>query len=431
MQWLEFQADAPAPHTVGGGSVADISLNRTGWTARLGCGLGASMLWTDSIGEPVQWATYDAVLDGFGPVSVLPNLPSFQAIHSGDLDGDGREDLILWHGDDMLSWYGNLIEGPTEEVLITAFDTLCNAAVPYVLDQAQQAGGTWTGVGVQGDVFTPSEAGVFDLVYTLIDEDSGCPYSGARSIVVIDLPTVTADTALNDLCATGQIQLTGIPSGGAWSGAANAFGVIDNDTLSRPFQGGIFYTYTDASGSTCENGQLYQLQSYSTLGYTTPGPFCFGDALQTFLVFGPLLGGVGVTGNGIVDVVPTPPTTTVTFDPSVGFGYHEIVLTSMSPMHCVTIVLDSILVDCTVGLDIPTEQPEALQIYPSPAHGPVTISGRDPANVQFIDASGRLVLTISNVQPGSPIDVSSLQRGLYTVIALANGERRVGRVVIE
>ena len=268
MQWLEFQADAPAPHTVGGGSVADISLNRTGWTARLGCGLGASMLWTDSIGEPVQWATYDTVLDGFGPVSVLPNLPSFQAIHSGDLDGDGREDLILWHTDSIISWYRNILEPPQ----IMPFDTSCAGVTHMLLENAVTPGGSWSGFGVENNVFTSGEAGAYMLYYAVVDTLSGCPVTASQVMEV-------------DLC-------------------------------------------TNLEGSGLE-------------------------------------------------------TRTLTIHPSV---------TSSGPIYF----------ESTVAVPL-----------------------------QFIDASGRLVLTISNVQPGSPIDVSSLQRGLYTVIALANGERRVGRVVIE
>lgn len=431
MSWVDFEPGVDgivAPQAVSG---TTISLHRTGWTIPLGCGAGASMVWTDSISEPVQWTTYDPVLAGFGPVSVLPDLPSFQAIRSGDMDGDAKEDLILWYGGVNLSWYGNNILGSTQEVIISPFDTLCNAPVPYLLDHAQQAGGTWSGEGVEGDTFTPFGAGEFELFYTVLNELSGCPVSGSRSVEVIEVPMVISDSPLGDPCATGQIQLTGLPSGGAWSGAANAIGIIDNDTLTRPFQGGIYYAYTDVSGNTCEYGGMYQLQSYSTLAYTNPSPYCQGDDPVGFAVVGPLLGGLNVTGEGVMNVTYVPPVANVVFDPSAE-GYHVIVITSISPFHCTTTVVDSILVSVCTGDGTISPDDGGLLVYPSPTvSGCVFIERGGPANVQFIDASGRLALTVTYHQPNAPIDIRTLESGLYTVIVWSLGQRSAGRVLVE
>ncbi|MCC6541822.1 MAG: T9SS type A sorting domain-containing protein [Flavobacteriales bacterium] len=432
LSWVDLDPDETgsiAPRFVSG---ATLSMLRIGSTVRLGCGAGATMLWTDSFNEPVQWTTYDTVLGDFGPVSTLPGLPSFQAIASGDVNGDGLEDLVLWHGENSLSWFANNIVAPTQEVIIAPFDTLCNAPTPYPLVQAQQPGGTWSGAGVTENSFTPFAAGGSALFYTILDEQFGCPITGTRSIEVIGTPTVIAATALDDPCATGQIQLTGLPAGGVWSGAANVEGIIDNDTLSRPYQGGLFYTFVDASGNTCEYGEMYQLQSYSTLGYTNPGTYCLGAGVGTFELYGPMNGGVSVTGSGISGYTTNGMVTTVEFDPGVGLGNHGIVITSTSPLHCTTVVTDSILVSVCTVTEEGSEELAVPFIFPSPStSGFVTIHRDGQGPVQFIDSSGRLALTVGPDQQNGTIDIQGLQPGLYTVVALSTGQRRIGRLLVE
>ena len=194
LRWWRFPIEGNGPYSLAQASVQGSSaeLFRRGWAAHLGCGPGATMLWTDSIGEPVQWSTYDPTLGAFAPISLLPDLPSFQAIHSGDVNGDGKEDLVLWH-DNNLSWFGNAISDPVTSVALTPFDVLCSAGDPYQLDHATPEGGIWRGSGVSAGVFTPDGPGTFELSYCVVDEGSGCPVVASQNIVVSPLPEVTLE----------------------------------------------------------------------------------------------------------------------------------------------------------------------------------------------------------------------------------------------
>jgi hypothetical protein len=58
-----------------------------------------------------------------------------------------------------------------------------------------------------------------------------------------------------------------------------------------------------------------------------------------------------------------------------------------------------------------------LILFPNPAYHSLTINGnfRDPFQIEFSDASGRLVMRQAVVLPGEAIDVSKLSPGLYLI----------------
>lgn len=188
LQWWQFPLVGTGPFELVGGTVdgSSVSLYRRGWTAHLGCGPGASMLWTDSIGEPVQWTTYDAVLEDFGPVSVLSDLPSFQAIHSGDLDGDGKEDLVLWDGELALSWYRNLIDPPLISLTLP-FDTILFGEDPIALSGGEPQGGFYVIDQDTVIMFDPSGHVLGEMVpvhYTFTDLGSGCSGTAVDTVLI-------------------------------------------------------------------------------------------------------------------------------------------------------------------------------------------------------------------------------------------------------
>jgi hypothetical protein len=77
----------------------------------------------------------------------------------------------------------------------------------------------------------------------------------------------------------------------------------------------------------------------------------------------------------------------------------------------------------------PTPRPaEALQAFPNPTTGIVNFRMNDRAEVQVFDASGRLVKSIQ-VQPYSPLDMTTLPNGIYTVTAREGNDFYVGRIV--
>ncbi|SNC75851.1 gliding motility-associated C-terminal domain-containing protein [Hymenobacter gelipurpurascens] len=108
---------------------------------------------------------------------------------------------------------------PDVAVSIAPIPELCIDATNITV-QATPTGGTWSGPGVLGNIFSPRQAGVgtHTITYTMSDT-LGCGVA-TRQIIVRALPQVTAGAPLT-LCAyeTQAIQLLGAsPAGGTWSG---------------------------------------------------------------------------------------------------------------------------------------------------------------------------------------------------------------------
>ncbi|MFN5886408.1 MAG: T9SS type A sorting domain-containing protein, partial [Flavobacteriales bacterium] len=74
--------------------------------------------------------------------------------------------------------------------------------------------------------------------------------------------------------------------------------------------------------------------------------------------------------------------------------------------------------------------PQEVVVYPNPAHSevqvPNTMLGSD---VQIIDASGRVVLSLSNISSTS-IDLTAVEAGAYHLSIISNDKRYMARVVV-
>lgn len=335
MQWWRFPVVGSAPYSVGAlvnGMTS--SLHRRGWTARLGCGPGATMLWTDSIGEPVQWSTYDPTLGAFAPISTLPDLPSFQAIHSGDVNGDGKEDLVLWHGD-TLSWFANRISAPVLTIELTPFDTLCDSGDAYTLQHATPTGGIWRGTGVESNVFTPDGPGTFELSYCLADEVSGCPVVASQGLEVISAPTLNLLAGTPELsCAEDTLVYEATPAGGTWGGIADANGVVDRSCVARPVEGAVEYQMNAVNGGECvAYGALIQSPACVVVSLGPDQAVChLGDTLEVD-VMRPMNGGMAMEGMDEV-IYPSPVNAIGLFYPIHAPGTYEIIATAIAPNYC-------------------------------------------------------------------------------------------------
>ena len=114
---------------------------------------------------------------------------------------------------------------------------------------ADPPGGTWGGdVNALGE-FSPSAVGPgFHFVsYTFVDSQ-GC-YFGEADLEVVDAPQASI-TAIPALCPDEvPATLSATPSGGTWSGAADASGVFD-PAANGPGTHDVIYTYTSGAGCT-------------------------------------------------------------------------------------------------------------------------------------------------------------------------------------
>jgi hypothetical protein len=106
---------------------------------------------------------------------------------------------------------------PNPDATITPVGIVCSFDPPFTL-RAHDPGGTWSGPGVTGNVFTPSIAGSGNhLISYSITDANGC--SDSDTII---LTVATPDATINPvdtLCENGPVvTLTAHDLGGIWSG---------------------------------------------------------------------------------------------------------------------------------------------------------------------------------------------------------------------
>jgi PKD repeat protein len=184
---------------------------------------------------------------------------------------------------------------------------LCNQAIPFTLS-GTPADGTWSGstnVTAAG-VFTPNGIGDFNLIYTVNGANS-CVNKDTVKINVINPTTANAGSNVSICVDAANIQLSGTPPSGTWSGTGvTSAGIFDPTT-----DGTFNLTYSTGSG-TCLSTDVMAvtvnplpvvnapidfdicLNSPSTTVVGSPaGGTWTGTGITSAGVFNPLTAGVG------------------------------------------------------------------------------------------------------------------------------------------
>jgi hypothetical protein len=147
--------------------------------------------------------------------------------------------------------------GTSSSVTINALPvvSISGAAASYCINGADvtltgsPAGGTFTGNGMAGNVFTPATAGLgpHTITYSYTDPN-GCSGSATQNINVNAIPTVSI-SGLNNayILADPTVVMTGSPAGGTFSGPG-----VTGSKFSPPGAGTgthtIVYIYSDGNG---------------------------------------------------------------------------------------------------------------------------------------------------------------------------------------
>ncbi|MEI6748394.1 MAG: DUF4082 domain-containing protein, partial [Bacteroidota bacterium] len=149
----------------------------------------------------------------------------------------------------------------------------------------------------------PSTATVGTTSYYVSQTVTGCESQRSQvNVVIIALPTISAGTYSPRCIDANDVVLTGIPSGGTFTGVGVSVNLFDPSVGTQT----ITYTYTDANGCTNSASTIITVNALPSVNAGTYGSVC-NDAPDITLAGTPPGGtfsGIGVTGN--------------LFDPSVG-----------------------------------------------------------------------------------------------------------------
>lgn len=145
---------------------------------------------------------------------------------------------------------------------------ICLSGSNITLTQGSPSGGVYSGTGVSNGVFNPSVAGVgtHTLTYTYTNSN-GCSGFATQTIVVNPSPTVSFSGLPASTCiSSSNITLTGIPTGGIFSGNGIVMQNQFNPTLAGAGNHSIKYVYVDnnsCSDSVSNNIIVYSLPTVS------------------------------------------------------------------------------------------------------------------------------------------------------------------------
>jgi hypothetical protein len=169
-------------------------------------------------------------------------------------------------------------------VSASPIDTLCRNIITGtgtgtfdLAGSATPTGGTWSGTGVEVNVFNPAAvpAGTYTLTYSV--DVNACHLTASREVTSL-LPTVTttSGTGLPDDCSTTSLHLEAQPAGGAWHAPAESTGMVYRACSYRPFTlDSTVYTLLAANGQCYAHfadGMPQHMEYHACIGPTEIGP---------------------------------------------------------------------------------------------------------------------------------------------------------------
>lgn len=181
--------------------------------------------------------------------------------------------------------------------VITAPPTLCSTAAPVNL-LANNAGGTWSGTGVNASgLFTPSGAvGTQTITYT--PAAGQCYSAGTATIQVIQTPTVSV-TDVGPVCLNSPpFTLTCTSANSIWSGPGISPSGVFNPSFAGP--GVVSITCTASGQCPASDNTLITVVAPSTPVLTAPTQLCVSAASATITadIAGGSYSGTGVSPSG-------------------------------------------------------------------------------------------------------------------------------------
>ncbi len=260
---------------------------------------------------------------------------------------------------------------PNPVVALAAFNSVCINVPAFTLTGGTPAGGTYSGAGVSGGIFSPSVAGsgphTITYSYTNIN---GCSGSATSTITVNALPIVTLNLAVTQVCTNASsFDLTGgTPSGGTYSGAGVSGGIF-NPTTAGLGPHVITYSYTNGGGCSASATSTITVNALPIVTLNLAVTHVCSNAAPVELTGGSPAGGTysGVSVSGGL------------FNPATaGIGPHIITYTYTDGNGCLASATSTITVNAlpVVALNLAVN-------HACENAAPVTLSGGTPAGGSY------------------------------------------------
>lgn len=211
---------------------------------------------------------------------------------------------------------------PAPTVTLGSFPSVCSGSAPYALTGGSPAGGTYSGAGVSGGIFTPPVVTVVTMhtiTYTYTNPVTGCTGTATSYITVKPLPVVTFAPLANVCSGSAAFTLTGgSPSGGTYSGTGVSGNIFTPPVVTTATTYTITYSYT-SSGCTGTATQTITVNPVPAVTFGALASVCSGGAPVTLTTGSPSGGtysGTGVSGN-----IFTPPVVTTSTTYTLSYSY--------------------------------------------------------------------------------------------------------------
>lgn len=160
--------------------------------------------------------------------------------------------------------------------------------------------GMWSGPGLNGAIFDQRKAGIGEHTLILSKTNSnGCIGKDSLQAVVYELPNVNAGADINLCKNTGNINLTGIPSGGNWSGSNGISGNNFDPSNEISAQVELTYTFTDVNGCTATDNKLVTILPVPVATIDKTNQVC--ENIPTLTLAGGLPAGGKWQGLGVIN----------------------------------------------------------------------------------------------------------------------------------
>ena len=232
-----------------------------------------------------------------------------------------------------------VIVHPLPIVTAGSYGPTCVTASPLSLS-GLPAGGTWSGSGVSGSMFTPSVAGAGTIwVYYSYTDENGCSSVDSTEIVVNEIPRLDPGT-YGPLCVSASpVFLQGTPAGGTWSGTGVSGSTFD-PSVAGVGTHAVNYSVTITGGCVTDTTIEIEVKPLPNLDLGTYEPLCEEDEIITLSATptGGTWSGTGTNGS--------------TFNPTLaGLGVHVLTYHYTDAFGCSAVQEVSIQVNRCAGIN--------------------------------------------------------------------------------